>query len=228
MHVTPKKTLFTLSHALVDLALLAPGRVTRKNYLNGGTLTLHDTWLGCVRGREEWTGETIFGIEARVHVPAHSLYVHGLSCASTVNLDPSHVSSACQAEENVVCNFKCWIHWGQLVYPVLLHQHREHCLEPRHLLVFLPLRISSRMSTTRPLIRSGKHSRISLSSFNRVKSPNWPTGSTLLRTTQTTCGWTASMPRKLARGLALELSSTSNPLSSDHSILIPEAIGTRL
>ena len=106
VHVTPRKTLFTPSHAPVDLALLAPGRVTRKGYLNGGTLTLHDTWLGCVRGRdsEEWTGETIFGIEARAHVPVHSLYVQGLSCTSTVNLDPSHVSSACQAEENVVCN----------------------------------------------------------------------------------------------------------------------------
>ena len=52
-------------------------------------------------------GETIFGIEARAHVPVHSLYVQGLSCTSTVSLDPSHVSSACQAEENVVCNFKC-------------------------------------------------------------------------------------------------------------------------
>ena len=43
VHVTPRKTLFTPSHAPVDLALLAPGRVTRKNYLYGGILTLHDT-----------------------------------------------------------------------------------------------------------------------------------------------------------------------------------------
>ena len=59
VHVTPRKTLFTPSHAPVDLALLAPGRVTRKNYLHGGVLTLHDTWLGCVKGRdnEEWTGK---------------------------------------------------------------------------------------------------------------------------------------------------------------------------
>ena len=105
VHVTPRKTLFTPSHAL-DLALLAPGRVTRKNYLHGGVLTLHDTWLGCVKGRdnEEWTGETIFGVEACV--PAHGLYVQGLSHTDTVSLDPSHVSSACQAEENVVCNFE--------------------------------------------------------------------------------------------------------------------------
>ena len=109
VHVTPRKTLFTPNHALVDLALLAPGRMTRKNYLHGGVLTLHDTWLGCVKGRdnEEWTGETIFDIEACAHVPTHSLYVQGLSCTSSVDLDPSHASSACQAEENVVCNFKC-------------------------------------------------------------------------------------------------------------------------
>ena len=108
VHVTPRKTLFTPSHAPVDLALLAPGRVTKKNYLHGGVLTLHDTWRGCVRGQdnEEWIGETVFGIEVCAHVPAHSLYVQGLSRTSTVNLDPSHVSSACQAEENVVCNFK--------------------------------------------------------------------------------------------------------------------------
>ena len=109
VRVTPRKTLFTPSHAPVDLALLAPGRMTRKNYLHGGVLTLHDTWLGCVKGpdNEEWTGETIFGIEACAHVPLHSLCVQGLSCASSVDLDPSHVSPACQAEENVVCNFKC-------------------------------------------------------------------------------------------------------------------------
>ena len=33
VHVTPRKTLFTPSHAPVDLALLAPGRVTRKDYM---------------------------------------------------------------------------------------------------------------------------------------------------------------------------------------------------
>ena len=64
--LTPRKTLFTPSHAPVDLALLAPGRMTRKNYLHGGTLTLYDTWLACVKGRdtEEWVGETVFDIEA--------------------------------------------------------------------------------------------------------------------------------------------------------------------
>ena len=45
VHVVPK-TLFTPSHAPVDLALLAPGRETRKCYLNGSILTLHDTWFG--------------------------------------------------------------------------------------------------------------------------------------------------------------------------------------
>ena len=107
----PRKTLFTPSHAAVDLALLAPGRETRKCYLNGSVLTLHDTWLGCVRGRdnEEWVGETVFSVEGCVHAPAQSLYACGESCTSTVNLDPSHVSSACQAEENVVCNFKCLV-----------------------------------------------------------------------------------------------------------------------
>ena len=39
VHVTPRKTLFTPSHAPVVLSLLAPGRVTRKKYLYGGTLT---------------------------------------------------------------------------------------------------------------------------------------------------------------------------------------------
>ena len=70
--MTPRKTLLTPNHAPVDLALLAPGRVTRKNYLYGGTLTLHDTWLACVKGRdtEEWVGETIFDIEACAHAPA--------------------------------------------------------------------------------------------------------------------------------------------------------------
>ena len=62
VHVTPRKTLFTPSLAPVDLALLAPGRVTRKNYLYGGTQPLRDTWLACVRGRdtEEWIGEDCF------------------------------------------------------------------------------------------------------------------------------------------------------------------------
>ena len=53
VHVTPRKTLFTPSHAPVELALLAPGRVTRKNYLHGGTLTIQDTWLASVKGRDD-------------------------------------------------------------------------------------------------------------------------------------------------------------------------------
>ena len=86
-----------------------PGRVTRKNYLYGGTLTLRDTWLACVKGRdtEEWTGETIFDTEACARAPAQSMYVQGSACTYSGDLDPSHVSPACQAEENVVCNFKC-------------------------------------------------------------------------------------------------------------------------
>ena len=93
VHVTPRKTLFTPSHAPVDLALLAPGRVTRKNYLYGGTLTLHDTWLACVKGRdtEEWTGETIFDIEACARAPAQSMYVQGSACTYSGDLDPLHM-----------------------------------------------------------------------------------------------------------------------------------------
>ena len=36
-------------------------------------------------------------------------------------------------------------HWGQLVYPVRLHQHQEDCLEPKHHLVFLPLRTTDNL-----------------------------------------------------------------------------------
>ena len=58
VHVTPRKTLFNPSHAPVDLSLLSPSRTTRKNYLNGSTQTLSDTWLASVKGRdaEEWVG----------------------------------------------------------------------------------------------------------------------------------------------------------------------------
>ena len=69
--------------------------------------TIHMSQMLRDRDSEEWIGETIFNVEACAHAPAQSLYTHGLSCTSTVNLDPSHVSSACQAEENVVCDFKC-------------------------------------------------------------------------------------------------------------------------
>ena len=87
----------------------SPGRVTRKDYLYGGILTLHDTWLACVKGRdtEEWTRETIFHVEACVRAPAQSMYVQGSPCTYSADLDPSYVSPACQAEVNVVCNFKC-------------------------------------------------------------------------------------------------------------------------
>ena len=109
VHVTPRKTLFNPSHAPVDLSLLSPGRTTRKNYLNGGTQTLRDTWLASVKGRdaEEWVGETIFDIEGCAHVPAQSMYVQGSSCTYSGDLDPMLVSPAFQAEENVVCNFNC-------------------------------------------------------------------------------------------------------------------------
>ena len=105
--MTPRKTLFTPSHAPVDLALLAPGRMTRKNYLYGGTLTLYDTWLASVKGwdTEEWVGETVFDIEVCARVPAQSMYVQGSACTYSGDLDPSHASPAFQAEENVVCNF---------------------------------------------------------------------------------------------------------------------------
>ena len=83
--------------------------MTRKNNLYGGTLTIHDTWLASAKGRdtEEWTGETLFDIEACARMPAQSMYVQGSSCTCSIDLDPSHVSPAFQAEENVVCNFKC-------------------------------------------------------------------------------------------------------------------------
>ena len=106
VHVTPRKTLF---HAPVDLSLLAPSRTTRKNYLNGGTQTLYDTWLASVKGRdaEGWVGETVFDIEGCARVPAQSMYVQGSSCTYSGDLDPTHASTAFQAEENVVCNFNC-------------------------------------------------------------------------------------------------------------------------
>ena len=109
VHVTPRKTLFNPSHAPVDLSLLSPSRTTRKNYLNGSTQTLSDTWLASVKGRdaEEWVGETIFDIEGCAHVPAQSMYVQGSSCTYSGDLDPMLVSPAFQAEENVVCNFNC-------------------------------------------------------------------------------------------------------------------------
>ena len=109
VHVTPRKTLFSPSHAPVDLSLLSPSRTTRKNYLNGSTQTLSDTWLASVKGRdaEEWVGETIFDIEGCAHVPAQSMYVQGSSCTYSGDLDPMFVSPAYQAEENVVCNFNC-------------------------------------------------------------------------------------------------------------------------
>ena len=108
VHVTPRKTLFTPSHAPVDFASLAPGRVTRKKYLHGGVLTLRDSWLGCVKGRAMKSGQERLSLALKcARVPTYSLYVQGSTCTSSVNLDPSHVSPACQAEENVVCNFKC-------------------------------------------------------------------------------------------------------------------------
>ena len=84
-------------------------------------LTLHDTWLACVKGRdtEEWIGETIFDIEACARAPAQSMCVQGSTCTYSGDLDPSHVSPACQAEENVVCNFNCMttqlVHCGHLI-----------------------------------------------------------------------------------------------------------------
>ena len=109
VHVTPRKTLFTPSHAPVDLSLLALSRTTRKNYLHGGTQTLYDTWLASVKGRdtEEWVGETVFDIEGCARVPAQSMCVQGSSCTYSGDLDPTHASPAFQAEENVVCNFNC-------------------------------------------------------------------------------------------------------------------------
>ena len=109
VHVTPRKTLFSPSHAPVDLSLLSPGRTTRKNYLNGSTQTLSDTWTASVKGRdtEEWVGETVFVIEGCAHVPAQCMYVQGSSCTYSGDLDQMLVSPAYQAEENVVCNLDC-------------------------------------------------------------------------------------------------------------------------
>ena len=109
VHVTPRKTLFSPSHAPVDLSLLSPGRTTRKNYLNGSTQTLSDTWTASVKGRdtEEWVGETVFVIEGCAHVPAQCMYVQGSSCTYSGDLDRMLVSPAYQAEENVVCNLDC-------------------------------------------------------------------------------------------------------------------------
>ena len=57
VHVVPRMTLFTLSHAPVDLALLAPCTETRKCYLHGSILTLHYTWLGSVKCRDSESGQ---------------------------------------------------------------------------------------------------------------------------------------------------------------------------
>ena len=61
VHVTPRKTLFTPSHAPVDLSLL----VTEQDNPEETTLMVvprlsSDTWLASVKGRdtEEWVGET--------------------------------------------------------------------------------------------------------------------------------------------------------------------------
>ena len=82
---------------------------TLKSYLHGGTQTLHDTWLASVKvwDTEEWVGETVFDIEGCARVPAQSMYVQGSSCTYSGDLDPTHVSAAFQAEENVVCNCNC-------------------------------------------------------------------------------------------------------------------------
>ena len=40
-------------------------------------------------------------------MPAQSMYVQGSSCKYSGDLDPTHTSTAFQAEENVVCNFNC-------------------------------------------------------------------------------------------------------------------------
>ena len=51
----------------------------------------------------------MFTVEGCARVPAQILYTCGASCIGIVDLDPSHVLSACQAEENVVCNLNCLV-----------------------------------------------------------------------------------------------------------------------
>ena len=96
-----------------------------------------------------------------------------------------------------------WIDWGRLVYPVYLRQCREQCLELKRLLPFLPLRTSSRMSATRP-------------------RPNWQTGFIPPMNTQTTCGWTASMPKACERtGARVNLDVRHFEFGTSH----PHALG---
>ena len=67
-------------------------------------------------------------------------------------------------------------------------------LERRHHPASLPLRTSSRMSTTEHLTKSGQLSRTFPSRFSSMRSPSSPIVSTLPRCTATACGQTTNMP----------------------------------
>ena len=92
-------------------------------------------------------------------------------------------------------------HRRQLVYRALRHQHRGRSLEQKHHQGFsLPLRISSRMSSTRHQTRSGLLSRISLNSFRIRRRHSLKRGSTQQTTTAVIFGPTWSMPGRLVIG----------------------------
>ena len=85
---------------------------------------------------------------------------------------------------------------------------------------------SAPRTTTRLQIRSGKRSKISLSSSSRTKSPSWLTGFIPPMSIPTICGWIARMPRRRARGLALEFILMLDLLSLELTILMHGATGT--
>ena len=88
-------------------------------------------------------------------------------------------------------------HRRQLVYRALRHQHRGQSLEQKHHQGFsLPLRTSSRMSSTRHQARSGLLSRTFLNSFRIRRRHSLKRGSTQQTTTAVIFGLTWSMLRR--------------------------------
>ena len=83
-HVTPRKTLFTPSHAPLDLAMLAPCKESYKSYLDGSTLTLHDTWLGSATSSEE---SVICNLECSVAHLSHCCHLESRSAVSAQEVD---------------------------------------------------------------------------------------------------------------------------------------------
>ena len=89
-------------------------------------------------------------------------------------------------------------HWRLLVYPVHPHRHQGHCLEQRHhqaLLAIEDIKPDEYYQASDQIRGALQNLR---SRSNSKKSPKSPAGSTLLRSTQTTCGQTTSRSGRLA------------------------------